>query len=112
MSLLLNEGITIKREDAGGSHVNGIRVPASDVSPAPTAKANIQPLGGKETLQLPESDRLRQPIRIYTDFALLNNDIMVRDSDSQEYEVQKVSNWAVFGRLEHYKAIGLLVDAQ
>jgi len=36
----------------------------------------------------------------------------VRDSDSQEYEVQNVSNWAVFGRLQHYKAIGLLVDVQ
>lgn len=112
MSLLLNENITIKREDAGGEYVDGHYVPAADENPAPTAKANIQPLTGKELIQLPESDRIKQPIRIYTDFALLNNDIMIRDSDSQEYEIQRVSNWAVFGRLEHYKAIGLLVDAQ
>lgn len=112
MSLLLNEKITIRREGSGGEYVEGHYVPADDEAPAPTAKANIQPLSGKEVIQLPESDRIRQPIRIYTDFALQDNDIVIRKLDSKEYEVQRVSNWAVFGRLQHYKAIGLLVDAQ
>ena len=112
MSLLSNEGFTIKRETAGGAYVSGIRVPAADTSPAPSGKASIQPLGGEETLQLPESDRIRHPIRIYTAFAIQNADIMIRDSDSREYEVQRVENWAVFGKLQHYKAVGLLIDAQ
>lgn len=112
MSLLLNEKITIKREAAGGEYVDGHYVPASDESPAPTAKASIQPLTGKEIIQLPESDRIRQPIRIYTDYQLNTKDIVVRKSDSKEYEIQSVENWAPFGRLQHYKGVGLLVDAQ
>jgi hypothetical protein len=112
MSLLLNEGITIKREQAGGDYVDGHYVPAPDESPALTGLANIQPLGGKELLQLPESDRIRHPVRIYTDVALQNKDIVVRDLNSDEFEVQNVANWAVFGALQHYKAIGFLIDAQ
>lgn len=112
MSLLLNEKITIRREDAGGEYVDGHYVAVDDESPAPTAKVSIQPLTGKEIIQLPESDRIRQPIRIYTDYQLDTNDIIVRKSDNKEYEIQSVENWAPFGRLQHYKAIGLLVDAQ
>ena len=112
MSLLLNEDITIIREGSGGDWVDGHYVPAADEDPAPTAKASIQPLNGRERLQLPESDRIRQAIKIYTDSALQDNDIVQRDSDAKQYEVQKVENWAVFGVLQHYKAIGFLVDAQ
>ena len=112
MNLLLNEAITINREDAGGIYADGHYAAAADESPDPTGFASIQPLNGKELLQLPESDRIRHPVRIYTDVALQNDDTLIRDSDSAQFEIQKVENWNVFDMLQHFKAIGFLKDAQ
>ena len=52
MNLLLNEAITINREDTGGAYVGGHYVADTDESPDPTGFASIQPLNGKELLQL------------------------------------------------------------
>jgi hypothetical protein len=110
MSLLLNETIGIKREGSGGDYVGGYYVP--DTLSNTTAKANIQPLGGSDLLQLAESDRLKEPLRFYTGIELQENDLVTRALNGRQYEIQKLGNWSVFGRLRHYKAIGLLVDAQ
>ena len=110
MSLLLNESIKFKREGSGGTYVKGHRVSAPDTST--TIKANIQPLGGSDLLQLPESDRLREPLRFYTKVELKEGDLIERVFNGREYEIQRLGNWSVFGRLRHYKAIGLLVDTQ
>lgn len=110
MSLLLNETITIKREGAGGDYVDGYYV-AGPIS-STTERANIQPLGGSDLIQLAESDRLREPVRMYTAIELIENDLITRSLDGRIYEIQKKGNWAVFGRLRHYKTIGLLKDAQ
>lgn len=110
MSLLKNEDITISREGSGGEYVDGHRVSDSDSNIL--AKSNIQPLNGSDLLQLAESDRLREPIRFYTDVELKENDKVTRAKNSREYEIQKVSDWTGLGLLTHYKAIGLLIDAQ
>lgn len=110
MSLLLNETIGIKREGPGGGYVDGYYVAGPESNT--TAKANIQPLGGSDLLQLAESDRLREPLRFHTAIELQENDLVTRALDGRKYEIQRKGNWAVFGRLRHYKTIGLLVDAQ
>ena len=110
MNLLLNEEIKFKREGSGGTYVKGHRVSAPDTST--TIKANAQPLGGSELLQMPESDRVREPLRFYTAIELKENDLIERVLNGREYEIQRLGNWAIFRGLKHYKAIGLLVDAQ
>lgn len=110
MSLLSNETIKVKREGAGGSYIDGHYVAGPDTNT--TIKANVQPMGGSELLQLPESDRLREPLRFYSTIELQENDLVERVLDGREYEIQRLGNWAVFRGLKHYKAIGLLVDAQ
>ena len=72
---------------------------------------SIQPITGNEILQVPEGDRQRDLYKIYTSYKLLKNDIVIRVSDSQEYEVQAVQNWAAFGTLQHYKARLSLKDS-
>ena len=110
MSLLLNEEIKFKREGSGGTYVKGHRVSAPDSST--TIKANVQPLGGSELLQLPESDRLREPLIFYSQVELQEGDLVERVLNGREYEIQRLGNWAVFRGLKHYKAIGLLKDKQ
>lgn len=110
MSLLLNETIGIKKEGPGGDYVGGHYVAGPDINT--TAKANIQPLGGSDLIQLAESDRLKEPLRFYTEIELQENDLVTRALNGRQYEIQKLGNWSVFGRLKHFKAIGLLVDAQ
>lgn len=110
MGLLPNESFTVRRESAGGSYVKGRRVSASD--DLLKSEGSIQPLNGKEIIQLPESDRIRQAVKIYSSFTFQTNDIVIRTSDNAEFEVQKVENWEVFNMLQHYKATALLKDAQ
>lgn len=110
MSLLPNEKMTIRREGSGGSYEKGHRVSAADN--LLKAEGSIQPLNGKEVLQLPESDRIRQSVKIYSAFAFQTNDIVVRMSDNAEFEVQKVENWCVFNMLQHYRVTAFLRDAQ
>jgi len=66
-------------------------------------KASVQPLTGKEQLQLPEGDRNRQHLWIYTPFAVKENDVMVRMGT--EYEVQVVEDWG-----SYRKARGVKID--
>ena len=110
MSLLLNESLKINREGSGGTYVKGHRV--SDPDTITTIKGNVQPLGGSELLQLAESDRLREPLRFYTAVELKENDKVERVLNGRQYEIQRLGNWAAFKGLKHYKAIGLLIDAQ
>ena len=110
MSLLLNESITFKREGSSGTYVKGHRVSGPDTST--TIRANVQPLGGSDLLQLPESDRLREPLRFYTKTELKEGDQVERVLNARKYEIQRLGNWTVFRGLKHYKAIGLLIDTQ
>jgi hypothetical protein len=110
MSLLDNEAITIKRYAEGtydeyGNYTDGTETVITG------EKGSIQPISGKEVLQVPEGDRFKQIYKLYTSYQVLVNDIIVRVSDSIEYEVKSVSNYASFGMLQHYKAILYLKDS-
>ena len=93
------EQITVSRP-GDGSYVNGRFVPSTAVESS--AQGNIQPLNGKELLQLPEGDRERQTGKIYTAYALQNGDIVIR-TDGSRHEVQAAEDWTAFA-LPHYKA--------
>ena len=110
MSLLRTEAIQVNREGSGGDFVDGHRVSAAD--DVFKGEGSIQPLNGKEILQLPESDRIRQVVKVYTSLFMETNDKMTRLSDNAEFEIQRSENWNVFNMLQHYKAIAFLQDAQ
>ena len=67
--------------------------------------ASIQPLTGREILQVPEGDRLREHFNIFSEFKMQVNDVMIKDS--LKYEVQKVEDWN-----EYTKSIAVLNDGQ
>ena len=70
-----------------------------------TAQCSFQPLTGRETLQLPEGDRIKSHVKIYTSFAIKRDDIVERDGES--YEVQVVDKWGTYT-----KSIARLVDVE
>ena len=97
------ENITIKRF-IEGSYIKGHY--QQGISISFTGLGNIQPLNGKELLQLAEGDREKESIKIYSfDLAFQNDDILI-DQYSNEYELQKIKNNSD-KLLPHYKAIGL-----
>jgi hypothetical protein len=101
------EPITVTRRSAG-TYVSGRFVPGTGTDD--DAKGNIQPLNGKELLQLAEGDRQRQGLKIYTAFALENGDTVTR-ADGIAYEVQAVEDWTAFAQ-PHYKARLLRIEGQ
>lgn len=105
--MLETEAITVTRT-AVGSYVAGRYVPGS--AQDMDAAGNIQPLTGKELLQLPEGERQRQAKKIYTAFALENGDVVTR-ADGIRYEVQAVEDWTEFNQ-PHYKARLMRIEDQ
>jgi hypothetical protein len=101
------EAITITRM-AAGTYVAGRYVPGTDQDF--DASANIQPLSGKELLQLPEGDREKEVKKIYTAFALQNGDGVTR-ADGIRYEVQAVEDWTAFHQ-PHFKARLVRIEEQ
>lgn len=101
------ENITVTRLGAG-SHVAGRFVPGTGTDFS--AGGNIQPLNGRELLQLPEGDRKREAKKIYTAFALQNKDIVTRTS-GVKYEVQAIEDWTAFNQ-PHYKARLMRIEGQ
>lgn len=91
---------------AEGSHSGGVYTPGT--SSNFTIKGNLQPLSGNEILQLPEGDRQRQSLWLYSRTELKVNDIVTADGKS--YEVQPVEDWTRQRRLPHYKARIMLKD--
>ena len=106
MSLLKLETVTLKRS-AAGSYVSGHYVAGTESSSS--IDANIQPLPGKEILQLPEADRNRESLKVFSESEILVNDTIVRSS--KNYEVQKVADYSVHS-IPHYEAVMLLVEGQ
>lgn len=69
------------------------------------AQCSFQPLSGRETLQLPEGDRIKSHVKIYSSFAMKRDDIVERNGES--YEIQMVDAWGTYT-----KAIARLVDVE
>lgn len=59
-------------------------------------KGIIIPLTGKELLLVPEGDRFRQQVWVYTQQEIRDNDSIIWDG--YPYEVQIVENWGSYRR--------------
>lgn len=96
-----------------GDYVDGVwQVPTPVTT---TIKINIQPLRGSELMSMPESDRSREWVKVYTTedirgiqegVAALQPDRIIWDG--REFEVSKVSTYKM-GVLNHTKAIAARV---
>lgn len=101
---------------AKGSYVNGVWT--SGAITQIVVQANIQPVRYRDTLLLPEADRTRQAIRIYSSDELREQVEGKWDADEFDYNgfryvIMKVQYYGM-GTLNHYKAIAYmkeLVDA-
>lgn len=116
MSLISRFGTTytVKRRNAG-SYVGGHWQPAGTTEFE--IIASIQPLRGKEMELLPEGERSKERVRIYTKSGLqqtieklaIKGDLV--SYKGREYEVKSIEEWE-FSRdgLAHFKAIAVLVE--
>lgn len=97
---------------SGGSYVRGVYVKGTPTSR--TIKANVQPvLKSTDTLILPESDRSKEIIKIYTTEKLKSrkegsapNEGDLVSYDGKTFEVMKVIEYKM-GILNHTKAIAV-----
>lgn len=105
--------ITIKRYDTG-AYNNGVYVPGAITEF--TVNAVVMPLTGKELLNLPEAQRTKRALRVYTDIQLVTADDVNNkkadrfDHQEREYEIQKNEDWTRTD-IEHYKSIAIEVDS-
>lgn len=66
-------------------------IPFSDRKTDFEIRALVVPITGKELLLLPEGDRFRNNIQIYTQGDIRDNDVVIYMN--QPFEVQTVFNW-------------------
>ena len=59
--------------------------------------------------ELPEGDRVKQPLLIISDEPILKDDRFTRDE--QDYEVLKAEDWSHSSLNPHYEAVALLKGA-
>lgn len=106
-----NETITVVTGAKSGGSLNDKGRWSDGATTSTEMRANVQPLSGKEVLQLSEGDRTRQTLKIYVDSPVLANDRITRNLDGLKYEVLKVDHW-IFQNIPHFKAIVALLDSQ
>ncbi|MCK5605469.1 hypothetical protein KAR91_26490 [Candidatus Pacearchaeota archaeon] len=99
MSLIDKKTYSVERPGIT-THTNGVASQAA--STTFPIKGNAQPLNGRELLQLPEGDRKRHNLKLYTKTELLPSDLVTIDS-GKAFEVQNDENWTRQDRLSHYK---------
>jgi hypothetical protein len=107
------ESVTVKRYDSG-SYVNGLYV-AGDTDDI-TAVVSLQPMPGKELLNLPEAQRTRRWLKGYSDTELLTasqSDSKKADLfeyDGTTFEVMRSDKW-VGGSLSHWRILAAELDS-
>ena len=78
--------------------------------------ASIQPLSPYEVLQLPEGQRTKEIVKVYTTTGLrqtIEQQNLKGDRIAYKgrlYEVRKVSSWETFTDIPHFKAVAVLVE--
>lgn len=111
MSVLFTETYPLIRATAG-AHVKGKYVPGTPTNT--TIVANWQPLSGAELLNLPELQRKRKSIMLYSEKEIRGiNEVAgvpadIITIDGLNYEVQKVKYYKEL--CEHYEAVALEVN--
>jgi hypothetical protein len=104
--------VTVTRA-AAGSYVDGRWVAGSTSTLTVTASAQPHRARPDELLHLPEADRTRESLRLYTETELQTADEETQTPadlvtwDGEQWEVVRVESWPL--GLAHYKAIALRV---
>jgi len=97
---------------AAGSHVDGTWVDGA--STVATIRASVQPANARDLMHLPEGDRTKGAIKLYTDGDLSEGNealALVPDQitwNGEQWEVQKV--WRHQMGLGHHKGMALRVE--
>ncbi len=81
--------------------------------------AAVQPMGAREVMMLPEGDRLKEAIRVFSVQQLLTKDETKSRSDvivvdGRTFEVKMVTNHTIYGakvNLTHYESIAVMMYA-
>ena len=89
---------TIIRKVVSGAYANGIYVVSGTTSTPGTG--NVQPVKGKELENLPENQRTKKVIRIYTEMVFVPGNTVEYDSDN--YQVFQVDNYYTQPFLGHF----------
>jgi hypothetical protein len=106
-SLIQTTSITLKRSQ--GSYVNGKWI--DGIATSTTIEANVQPTPAKELALLPEADRTKEWITVYSVSEMRTAkegsggwtaDLIVWKGNN--YKVMKSQHWEM-GTLDHYKAM-------
>ena len=107
--------LTIKRQGAG-SYVNGRWTDGTTVTPAPTITANVQPANTRDLLLLPESERTKEWVKLYTSDLIRTMNEGTGGWAADEftwngyvYRVMRVKRYQM-GVLDHYMALAARVE--
>jgi hypothetical protein len=109
--LTLNGQVEIEvNRSSGGTRIKGVYKP--NLPTAITMQANIQPiLKSTDTMLMPEGDRSKEMVKVYTTEALIQRTEGVSPTqgdtfvfDGKTWEVMRVVGYKM-GVLNHYKAI-------
>lgn len=112
MTVLFTEEYAVTRASAGtrtkGKYIAG---PTSEV----TIEANWQPLNGKELLNLPELQRTKRSIKVYSEDEIKGMDEankipadIITIEDGSKFEIQNVRYYKELN--EHWKAICVQIN--
>lgn len=102
-----SENVTLVRYDSDGAFVDGTYVPGDTTES--TIEMSVQPLSGKDLLNLPEGQRNRRLMKGYTaEELIVGEEATGQKADRIEYndttfEVQTVERWR--GDLDFFKVL-------
>lgn len=94
--------LTFKRK-AKGSYVRGLWVDGDEEEVS--IFASVQPLGGKDLMRIPEGDRTRKRLKLYSaDEALISLRVDLIESDvipydGSSYQVESVEKWPSYWKI-------------
>lgn len=115
MTILGEEPITRRRYAAGARGSDGAWVRGASTDT--TIQAGVQPANSRDLYHLPEGLRQRDPIKLYTDSAVLRTADQHSQVDADEvvvdgvvYEVQSVGRQRAAAPLPNYKAIAVRIQ--
>jgi hypothetical protein len=114
MLLLKTHEIKLTRYITGGDWQNGIFVGGTTAEC--TVQCNVQPATFQQLMNLPEAQRTKAVIAIYTEEQLKTVDIANKASadrveySNKTYEVQSVKPWNGHTELSHYEVLATETD--
>lgn len=89
------EFLTLRRYDSEGKYYRGKFI-RNRMYTEHQIQCSFQPITGREILQLPEGDRLKDHAKVYSEFAMKDGDVIVRDGKT--YEVQAAYLWGTYSK--------------